>query len=163
MLQEVTTARNSAGGAPKGNRNSAKSGHYALEKSLKRDGFSVLTRRQRETVAEWRRNIEADAGGREQLSQLKQFQLERLLVTEVLIQSLDSWLLQQKSIINRRKKSAIPLLEQRSRLAETSLKLCAAIGLQRQSREVPSLSEYLREKALQEQTSQGIPPSESEG
>src|SRR5262249_20589425 len=99
-------------GAPSNNRSAVKSGHYALTQSLKRDGFTVLTRRQRETVAEWRANIEADAGGTDQLSQLKRFQLERFLTTEILLQSLDSYLLQQDSIVNKRKRTLHPIVEQ---------------------------------------------------
>jgi hypothetical protein len=128
-------------GAPSRNKNAKKHGHYALEVSLKRGGFGVLPRLQRETVAEWRANIEEDAGGRDRLSQLKQLQVERYLVTEVLLQSIDGWLLKQPSLINKRKRSLYPVLEQRSRLAQLSVQLASAIGIERVPRPAESLEQ----------------------
>jgi hypothetical protein len=61
--------------AMQGRQNAKKSGRYALEASLKRGGFGVLPRNQRETIAEWRQAVEQDCGGREQLLQLKRLQL----------------------------------------------------------------------------------------
>jgi hypothetical protein len=129
-------ATKSRGGAPKRNRNARKSGRYALEKSLKRDGFSVLTRRQREAVREWRDQIIVDRGGRQQWSQLQLMQLERFIITEILIQSIDSYLMTQSSLVNRRKKSLYPVVVERGRLAELSLKLATAIGLDRKAMQV---------------------------
>jgi hypothetical protein len=155
-MSETQTSPKPADGWRRGNRNAAKSGHYALKESLKSDGFSVLTRRQRETVRSWRAAIESDAGGREQLSELKRMQLERYLVTEVLIQSIDAWLLQQKTIIAGGRKLSdkrlIPVVVERNRLAETSLKLAQVLGLERRQPPTMTLQQYL---ALREQQDAG--------
>jgi len=125
-----------APGGQKGNKSAAKSGHYALRSSLKRDGLSVLTRRQREAVAECRKQIVDDLGGDENVPELKRLQIERYLITELLLQSLDGWLLQQPTLINRRRRALYPIVVQRNELVQTSLKLAQAIGLERRRKAV---------------------------
>lgn len=64
----------------------------------------------------------------------------------LLLSSVDCWLLEQPKIINARKRT-YPVAIERQRLADGFTKRLQALGLQRRSRPVPSLSEYLEARA----------------
>jgi hypothetical protein len=132
----------------KGTQNARKHGHYGLK--VKLTGLTLGTVSQQNgmgrAVVEKGNRIIADRGGRESLSELKLDLIDRYLKTELLIHSIDSWMFQQKSLINRRKRSLYPILAERNRLVETSLKLAQAIGLDREERKVPMLADYIAQK-----------------
>ena len=147
------------GGQPR-NGSARKHGHHA--RKLKLTDVRLVDISQQNgpgrLVAAKAEAIFADRGGRANLSELQQDLVNRYLVTELLIQSIDFWLLEQKSIINKRKKTAIPILAERNRLTETSLKLAQAIGLERKEPPAPSLAEFLAQrKAQSEQTPESKP------
>ena len=89
--------------------------------------------------------IVADLGG--DLSELQADLVERYLRTTVLIDSIDQWLFQQKSLINRRKKTLFPIVRERAQLVDSALRLATALGLERRAPQVRDLKEYLVEKA----------------
>jgi hypothetical protein len=122
-------------GAQPGNRNARKHGHHSRKVKLTDVGLMDISQQNGpgRLIAQKAEAIFHDGGGRENFSELKQDLVSRYLITELLIQSLDRWLLEQKSLVNRRKKAAFPILAERSRLTETSLKLAQAIGLDRRA------------------------------
>ena len=65
-------------------------------------------------MAARREAIERDAGGAEQLSQLKHDLVDRYLRTVVLIESVDAYLFEQQSLVNRRKKALFPVVRERA-------------------------------------------------
>ena len=148
------------GGQPR-NGSARKHGHHA--RKLKLTDVRLVDISQQNgpgrLVAAKAEAIFADRGGRENLTELQQDLVNRYLVTELLIQSIDFWLLEQKSIINKRKKTAIPILTERNRLTETSLKLAQAIGLERKEPPAPSLAEFLAQRKVQ---GEQVPESKAE-
>jgi len=100
-------------------------------------------------VAERREQIFADKGGKDNLSQLQLDQIEQYLTTHLLLSSVDAYLvgmlhpkvaqttgraLKPIGIVNRRTHKVKPIVEQRCRLVETSLKLANSLGLKRETR-----------------------------
>jgi hypothetical protein len=51
--------------------------------------------------------------------------------------------MQQRSLVHKRKKTALPVLLQRQALADSLAKHLSLLGLERRARPVPSLDEYL--------------------
>ena len=60
--------------------------------------------------------IYVDRGGKENCSELHQDLVSRYTITELLIQSVDSWLLTQPSLINKSKRSLLPIIAERNKL-----------------------------------------------
>jgi hypothetical protein len=62
--------------------------------------------------------------------------------TRLFVESLDAYLTDQKSLIDEKSKSVIPVLLERQKLVDSLGKLLVQIGLKRQARKVLSLQEY---------------------
>jgi hypothetical protein len=67
---------------------------------------------------------------------------DALLATKLLLDSVDVWLLQQDTLIIKRKKSIIPAVTQRQVLADALSRYLTQLGLQRRVK-VKSLHEIL--------------------
>lgn len=72
--------------------------------------------------------------------------VELAVRARALLDHVDAFLLEQPSLINRRAKKLVPLVTQRTQLAEHLAKLLAQVGLERVPKPLPSLQEYLAEK-----------------
>jgi hypothetical protein len=80
---------------------------------------------------------------------LSEFQLDlidKYIKQELLINGIDAWIFTQTRFVNLRKKSLYPILVERNKLIETSMKLAHSLGLKRESKPIPSLQEYLAAK-----------------
>jgi hypothetical protein len=125
-------------GAKKGNRSRVTHGHYARKVQL-RDITLLDISRQTSLGRQVCAKADAifnDRGGRANCSELERDLVNRYLVTELLVQSIDCWLLEQPSLINKRRRSLYPIVVERNKLVETSLKLASAIGLDRQQKKI---------------------------
>jgi hypothetical protein len=69
--------------------------------------------------------------------------VEVITRTKLYVDHLDAFLMQQRSLINKRKKTALPVLLQRQALADSLAKHLSLLGLERRHKPVPSLDEYL--------------------
>jgi hypothetical protein len=58
--------------------------------------------------------------------------VELLVRDHILLDSVDAWLFSQKSLANRKRRSLIPALEQRARLADSMTRRLQALGLKRE-------------------------------
>lgn len=111
-------------------------------------GLAVIDRRSAGARAlfEWRRELERDLGGEESLSAQQKTLIELAVRTRLYLDSLDSWLMLQPSVVAKKKKSILPALSQRMTLSNELARLLIQLGLQRQAARVPSLAEYLESK-----------------
>ena len=154
---------------PVGNPNAAdaavKHGYWRAKAALER-GLSIIPSNSplHAFITERREAIIADRGGRANLSHMLLDLIEKYITTEILISSADAYLmaleqprvgkrtgrvLDALGIIDRRSHKLRPIVEQRNRLIETSLKLANAIGLQRAAAPVPDLQTFLRQRAAE--------------
>jgi hypothetical protein len=135
-----------AGKEPK--RTYSKHGLHTLKQSVKTLGKRALD--QRTTVAKslmhWRAELVRDLGGPETVSKQQAVVIELAVKTHLLLQSIDNWLLQQKSLINSRKKSVLPVVRERQQLADSLARYMTLLGLERKAKPVPALTEYLTKK-----------------
>jgi hypothetical protein len=143
------------GGAPKGNTNGATHGLQLLKRSVRKLGTRATDGRTRlaRTLLDLRAGIVADLGGQEQLSRAQQILIDDVARLTLWIDSIDGWLLTLPSIVNKKKRTLVPVVAQRTALVETRARLLQALGLERRAKRVPSLAEQLR--ALE---SPGEPP-----
>jgi hypothetical protein len=142
-MESVTeTGRVHRGGPPKGNGNARRHGLNPLKKALYTLGNRALDKR---TVAgralvEWREDLIRDLGG--DVSTQQDAIISLAIKTKLLLDSIDVWLLQQPTLIIKRKKSIIPAVQQRQVLADALARYLGQLGLARKAK-LTSLSDIL--------------------
>jgi hypothetical protein len=120
-----------APGAQPRNGNAVKHGHYSLARRLKNaglkrsDGRSALER----LKADWKADVRLSRGG--ELSPQQEALLEAASNTWLMLSSVDAWLLDQESLVNRRRRELLPVVQQRAALVRTLRELLGDIGLER--------------------------------
>jgi hypothetical protein len=94
-------------------------------------------------LLEWRRDLVADLGGEGAVTTQQRALVEVAARTKLYVDHLDAFLMQQRSLVNKTRKTALPVLLQRQALADSLVKHLNMLGLERRSKPVPSLDEYL--------------------
>jgi hypothetical protein len=156
-------SRKRSSGAPKGNTNARKHGANRLKVVLKDVGIAGISRQTTlgRELARRQAQIEKDAGGKENISLVKQDLIERYLRTILLIETIDNWIFQQRTIV--RKRALYPVVIERTRLVDCSLRLAQAIGLDRQAVRVPTLEDLTAQvEEEKKKNSAGVVPSSPE-
>lgn len=105
-------------------------------------------------VKEWRDTVLVALGGEEQVSPQRLTVLEMACRTKIFVDHADAFLMSQPSLINRRRKSFIALVEQRQRLADSLVKQLQTLGLDRVPKNILSLPELLRQREAEKSAEQ---------
>jgi hypothetical protein len=136
------TKRHNAGGAPKGSQNNLRHGLNPLKKALYTLGNRHLDKRTAagRALVEWREDLIRDLGG--DVSTQQDAIISLAIKTKLLLDSIDVWLLQQDTLIIKRKKAVIPAVQQRQVLADALARYMSMLGLARKAK-LTSLSEIL--------------------
>jgi len=132
------------GGAPKGSQNARKHGLNTLKKAWSQLGNRMLDGRSQASVAirRWRADLIAVLGGDDAVSTQQLAIVDLCGKLKILLDSIDTWLLSQPSLINHRKRSLLPVVMQRQALADGLSKYLAQLGLERRHK-VKTLQEIL--------------------
>ena len=138
-------------------------GTMALKRAVLTLGRRTID--QRTTVgralAAWRSELLADLGGIESVSTQELALVEEAVKTKLILDSVDAWVLSQKTLINRRTKSVLPAVRDRQALVSTLRGLLGDLGLKRRSKTEPSLSEYLATRGARSNSNERNRPSDS--
>ena len=126
----------------------SKHGLTRLKHSVKTLGNRTIDRRTTvgRALAAWRSELLADLGGIEAVSTQELALVEETVKTKLILDSVDAWVLSQKSLINKRTKSVLPAVRDRQALVSTLRGLLGDLGLKRRSETLVSLGEYLATK-----------------
>jgi hypothetical protein len=82
-------------------------------------------------LKKWRRDLIADLGGDDAISTQQSALVDLAVKSKLLLDSVDAWLLTQDSLINKRKRSLLPVVLQRQTLADGLAKYLNLLGLER--------------------------------
>jgi hypothetical protein len=104
-------------------------------------------------LAGWRDELIDDLGGDTTSTQQRAL-VDLVLRTKLMLDSIDAWLLKQPSLVNVRKRSLLPVVRERTQLADAIARYLAALGLERRVKPVTPLHEYLASGAQQSVHSQ---------
>jgi hypothetical protein len=168
MTQAVTSSElgpavsTPAGSPQKRPRAYVKSGVFRVKRALKERGIRALDGRSTaaRAIAEWRRDVEADLGGSEALSRQQQTLLDMAAAAVFLLGQIDAWVAARPElIVNGRRKSVAPVVRERIAVADHLSRLLTQLGLERKAKRVPSLQEYVAERAAAAQSAQGGEPA----
>ncbi len=148
---------------PLGNQNAQKHGLTTLKQAVKGLGGRVIDRRTTlgKALSRWRLNLIQDLGGEETISTQQEALIDLCVKSKLMLDSIDAWLLTQRSLINARKRSLLPAVRERQQLADGLARYLGQLGLERRTKEVPSLTEYLNTKYGSPETSPGSTSSPS--
>lgn len=98
-------------------------------------------------LAGWRDELIADLGGDATISTQQRALVDLVVRTKLMLDSIDTWLLKQPSLVNVRKRSLLPVVRERTQLADAIARYLAALGLERRARPLTPLHEYLATRA----------------
>src|SRR5262245_20472844 len=94
----------------------------------------------------WRVELVRDLGGEDAISTQQAALIELCVRSKLLIDTVDNWLLAQESLVNKKKKSLLPVVIQRQSLADGLAKYLGQLGLHRVTK-VKSLEQILAEES----------------
>jgi hypothetical protein len=131
-----------AAGAPKGNGNAQRHGLNPLKKAVYKLGNRALDKRTLagRALVQWREDLIRDLGG--DVSTQQDAIISLAVKTKLILDSIDVWLLQQDTLILKRKRAIIPAVTQRQVLADALSRYMGQLGLARRTK-LQSLSEIL--------------------
>jgi hypothetical protein len=94
-------------------------------------------------LAAYREDLFADLGGAENLSRQEHLLVEEVIITMLLLSSVNAWLLTQKSLVSKKTRGVIAAVRDRNSLVLTLKGLLESLGLKRRAKPLPSLAEIL--------------------
>ncbi len=98
------------------------------------------------TLKAWKADLVADLGGEDAVSTQERAVVDMAVRTHLMVESVDRWLLQQPSLVNKSRRQLFPVVLQRQQLADSLARYMTTLGLVRRTKPVPALSEYLEAK-----------------
>ena len=119
------------GSIKKGEQRALKHGLTPLKRAVNTLGNRFLDRRTvvSKALVQWRADLIRDLGG--DISTQQDAIVTLAVKTKLLLDSIDVWLLQQDSLILKRKRAIIPAVGQRQALADALSRYMAQLGLHR--------------------------------
>jgi hypothetical protein len=144
--EDVTRGQKTRRGAPVGNKNAETHGYYRRKVKLEPVSFKDLNFSSSGGEQLRKRFIELlnHCGGERLVSAVRRRIIERIVFTEYQLDCLDLYLVKLgPRIVNRRKRTLIPIVRERDALVSTLTKLYEQIGLDPRKPPVPTLAEYM--------------------
>jgi hypothetical protein len=125
-------------------------GHYALSKALKtignQDGWVENLGDVGEALKAWKAAIIEDLGGEAEVSAMELSVIELACKTYLLLASVDRFLLEQTSLVNKSKRQLFPIVLQRQALADALSAYMKQLGMKKKRKPPASLTDYLAKK-----------------
>lgn len=111
-------------------------------------GMKALDRRSAgyRALVEWRVELMRDLGTEESLTAQEKVLVDLVLRTKLFLDHIDSWLMTQESLVNKKKRSLYPVMAQRNSLTNVMVNLLGQLGLERREKKMPGLMEYIAER-----------------
>jgi hypothetical protein len=136
-------------------------GHCTLSNALKtldnQDGWVEHLGEVGEALQAWKAAIIEDLGGDSAVSAMERSVIELATKTHLLLASVDRFLLEQKSLVNKSKRQLFPIVLQRQQLADALARYMGQLGLTRRARPTQTLQDYLAGKGHEASTPQPQP------
>jgi hypothetical protein len=125
-------------------------GLKVLKRAVKTLGRRLIDRRTSvgKALAQWRAELVADLGGRETISTQEKALVDLCVKTKLMLDSIDNWLLQQPSLVNPKKRTLLPVVLQRTTLANALSQYLGQLGLTRRAKPTATLADYLAGKDI---------------
>jgi hypothetical protein len=125
---------------------------YKLKAAVKTLGSRAIDRRTvlGRALTQWRAEIVQALGGLDAVSPQQLAIIDQATTTKLLLDSVNSWLVTQPSLVNARKRSLIPVVQQRQQLADALVRYMSLLGLERRQPD-KTLHDYVSEALAEPQ------------
>ena len=136
----------------KRSRSYTKPGLGTLKRAIKGLGGRVIDQRTTlgKSLARWRTALIHDLGGPEAVSTQQVAVVDLAVKSKLLLDSIDTWLLTQPTLVNARKRSLLPAIKERQALADGLARYMGMLGLERRAKEIPDLARAFQAAAREE-------------
>jgi len=106
-------------------------------------GLSAIDKRTlaAQALLEWKDSLIADLGG--VVSTQQETLVELVVRTRLLIEHLDSFILSQPSLVNKKRRSLYPIVRDRQHLVDSLARMLGQLGLKKVPKDMGSLPEFL--------------------
>ena len=133
-------------GPPRGSRNAQRHGLASMRNALVRSKQVRLDMRFRtgKALVRWRLELVQDLGGEDNISTQQAALIELCVRSKLMVDTIDSWILSQDSLVNKSKRAVIPVVVQRQQLADGLARYLSMLGLERKVK-TRTLDEILNE------------------
>jgi hypothetical protein len=137
-------------GPPRGSRNAQRHGLASMRNALVRSKQVRLDMRFRtgKALVRWRLELVQDLGGEDNISTQQAALIELCVRSKLMVDTIDSWILSQDSLVNKSKRAVIPVVVQRQQLADGLARYLSMLGLERKVK-TKTLDEILDESEEQ--------------
>ena len=105
------------------------------------DGRTVAAR----ALLDWRTDLVADLGGEAAISAQQRALVEVATRSKLYVDHLDAFLMEQRSLVNARRKAVLPVLRERQTLADSLARILGQLGLERRQAPAKSLQDVIAE------------------
>lgn len=99
-----------------------------------------------EALQQWEQAIVDDLGGSENLSSMERSIVSMATKTHLFLASVDQFLLEQPSLVNKSRRQLFPVVLQRQQLADALSRYMNQLGLKRRAKPIQSLDEYVSQR-----------------
>jgi len=122
---------------------------YALKRAVAEAGdqWVAALGETGQALREWRDAIISDLGGPDAVSAQERAIVELATKTYLMVESIDRFLLEQPSLVNKSRRQLFPVVLQRQQLADSLARYMTQLGLKRRAKVTPSLNHYLTARA----------------
>jgi hypothetical protein len=136
---------------------SLKHGLWAMKRAIRElstraiDGRTSVAK----ALAEWRRQLIHDLGGRETISTQQIAIIDLATKTKLILDSVDVWLLTQRSLVDKRRRTILPVVRERQQLADALARYLVQLGLERRQPATRSLADVMDEITAEKERTAG--------
>lgn len=125
-----------------------KHGLTTLKKAVRVLGGRAIDRRTSlgRALEDWRHSLLNDLGGIDNTSTQQRQLIDLAVKTKLLLDSIDAWMVKQPSLVNHRKRALLAVVLQRQQLADALARYMTQLGLEKKTKTIPILSDYLATK-----------------
>jgi len=122
-----------------------KHGLTTLKSAVNKLGGRVIDRRTTlgKALDAWRGDLIEDLGGQDAISTQQRSLVDLAVRTKLMLDSIDAWILTQRTLVNARKRSLLPVVRERASLAGQFQTLMKDLGLERRPAPVESYVDRL--------------------
>ncbi|MEE8493146.1 MAG: hypothetical protein V3S25_03800, partial [Nitrospirales bacterium] len=96
-----------------------------------------------EALKAWRMALVEDLGGEDHISAMERSIVELATKTQLLLSSIDKFLLEQPSLVNKRRRQLFPVVLQRQQLADALARYISQLGLKRRPKPALTIRDYM--------------------
>ncbi len=125
----------------------SKHGLVTLKYAVRRLGGRAIDQRTRvgKRLAAWRADLVRDLGG--EVSTQQAAVIDLAVRTRLLLDSVDTWLLSQPSLVNLRRRALLPVVRDRQQLGDALARYMQQLGLERRPKPVTDLKAFIASRA----------------